>query len=231
MQHARPDQRFEVGTLRQRGLEAAVGWMTACLVAAVLLWPVQAVAAEQVLVLDPQTSRLSFELGGTVHDVHGSLVLAHAELHIEPQTGRAWGDVVLEARATATGNRSRDRKMHRDVLASDRYPEIVLHLEQVNGELDLAGTSDLVLVGTIELHGEEHAFSFPSRVTCDKGRLTGSARFVIPYVAWGLEDPSFLVFRVAKEVEVELEVEGELRDAEAAQGSEAADAASEPADR
>jgi hypothetical protein len=103
--------------------------------------------------------------------------------------------------------------MHHDVLESERVPEIVFHLERVEGELVLAGTSDLVLVGTVSLHGEEHELSFPASVRCDGPRLAGTAHVAIPFVSWGLEDPSFFLFRVDKEVQVELEVEGSVTDA------------------
>ena len=42
------------------------------------------------------------------------------------------------------------------------------------------------------------------------GRFTASTEFEIPYVEWGLDDPSTFVLRVAKEVQVMIEAEGTI---------------------
>jgi len=34
--------------------------------------------------------------------------------------------------------------------------------------------------------------------------------FPVPYVAWGLKDPSFMMFKVAKEVGIDLTLMGQL---------------------
>ena len=44
-----------------------------------------------------------------------------------------------------------------------------------------------------------------------RGRqITATCHFSIPYVEWGLKDPSILFFKVAKEVEIDLTVEGHV---------------------
>ena len=52
------------------------------------------------------------------------------------------------------------------------------------------------------------------------GRVVAETSFEIPFVAWGLRDPSFMVLRVAKVVSVTVRAEGELR-----RSSQAAEAA------
>jgi hypothetical protein len=47
-------------------------------------------------------------------------------------------------------------------------------------------------------------------------RLDGNAchvegSFALPYVAWGLKDPSTLILRVNKEVQIDLSLEGKLQ--------------------
>jgi hypothetical protein len=46
-----------------------------------------------------------------------------------------------------SGNGMRDRKMHREVLESDRYPEIVFRPDRVDGAVLLSGTS------SVRVHG------------------------------------------------------------------------------
>ena len=69
----------------------------------------------------------------------------------------------------------------------------------------------MVLKGTLLFHGAEHAVEIPAKVTLAGGHLTGEGHLTIPYVAWGLRDPSKFVLRVGKTVEVHLQVAGDLR--------------------
>jgi len=42
------------------------------------------------------------------------------------------------------------------------------------------------------------------------GDFTAHGQFDIPYVEWGLKDPSTFILRVAKEVQVTIETEGTI---------------------
>jgi YceI-like domain len=66
------------------------------------------------------------------------------------------------------------------------------------------------LHGTLQFHGLSHPCAVPARVTLDGDRVTATGELDVPYVDWGLRDPSFFVLRVAKEVKVELRVAGRL---------------------
>jgi hypothetical protein len=44
----------------------------------------------------------------------------------------------------------------------------------------------------------------------DGERVAATCRFSVPYVEWGLKDPSMLFLTVAKEVEIEVTVAGDL---------------------
>jgi len=65
-------------------------------------------------------------------------------------------------------------------------------------------------VGELELLGTPHDVSIPISLELDGAVFSGSASFTVPYVEWGLEDPSTFVLRVAKEVSVTVETGGTL---------------------
>jgi len=66
------------------------------------------------------------------------------------------------------------------------------------------------LEGMLTFHGAEHPMTLPARITVDGTRLLAELDFDVPYVAWGLHDPSFLFLRVAKVAKVHVRTEGEL---------------------
>jgi polyisoprenoid-binding protein YceI len=169
-----------------------------------------AAAAERTLVLDPEASRLSFTLDTTLHEVHGTLFLAGGEVRFDPDTGAAAGTITVDARRTDTGNAKRDKKMHNSVLESVAYPQFVFQLERVEGRLAPRGRSELDLVGTMTVHGEGHPMTLRATVELDGDRARVDSRFSIPYVDWGMSNPSLLFLRVAKQVEVSILAEGRL---------------------
>jgi hypothetical protein len=86
----------------------------------------------------------------------------------------------------------------------------VFHLQRIGGTLAPAGTSEVSLQGTLTFHGADHPMSLPAKVTVSGAHVVAELAVDIPYVAWGLRDPSILVLRVAKVVNVRVRTEGEL---------------------
>jgi len=167
-------------------------------------------AAPETLTLDPGKSRIRFTLGATMHTVHGTLRLERGVLHLDRAKGTATGEVVLDAKSANTGNAGRDKDMHEKVLETAKYPRITYTVERVEGKLPASGSADVKLHGSLDFHGGRHAMTVPARVTIQNGQVTGSGKIQIPYVAWGLKDPSKTLLRVDKEVTVDLKVVGRL---------------------
>ena len=160
--------------------------------------------------LDSNKTEIRFVLDATLHSVHGTAVLLPAELIVFPDQGEIHGDLIVDARTAETGNARRDREMHRKVLESERYSHIVLSLSNFEGDLSMEGASRVRVLGDIEIHGSRH----PVELDVDFSKLGDeiqlTTRFVIPYVEWGMKDPSKLVLRVAKEVRVDIEAAGRI---------------------
>jgi hypothetical protein len=101
--------------------------------------------------------------------------------------------------------------MHKLVLETERYPLAVFKPDRVLGTLPPSGLSDLILAGIVDVHGAEHAFAAPVSVDVSGDTVSAEAIFEIPYVAWGLRDPSFLFLRVAPVAAVTVTTEGGFR--------------------
>lgn len=180
-------------------------------IAAALLAAVAAVlpaaAAEIEVSLHPESTTIEFSLKATMHTVHGTASLDHADFTFDTVSGAASGEAVVVSGSADTDNPKRDKKMHGSVLLSAEHPAIVLRAESIEGTLELDGTSDVVLVGTLDLIGAEHPIRVPMKVTIDGGTASVDASFTVPYVEWGLKDPSTFVLRVGKEVPVTIHAE------------------------
>lgn len=167
-------------------------------------------AQDRTLVLDPAATRIEFTLGASFHTVHGTFQLKSGTIHFNSSTGTASGAVIADATTAITGNPSRDRKMHREVLESQQYPEIVFVPMKVTGALAVQGDSTVQVEGILHLHGSEHAVSWTFPVQAPGSTLTAGTQFTIPYVAWGLKNPSTFLLHVSDKVEVKVTTSGHL---------------------
>lgn len=165
------------------------------------------------LVLDPERTEIVFLLGSTLYDVNGSLRLEEGTIEFDAVAGTAAGRIVIDALSAGTNNRRRDKKMHDKVLETQRYPLFVFEPLGFSGELRQAGESHVRLWGILEIHGVRRELTLDADVRLDGTQLTGRLSLVIPYVAWGMKDPSVFVFRAKKEVAVEIQIAGRVVEA------------------
>lgn len=181
---------------------------------AVLLLAVLAVFAPPALAdtlnIEPEDSRIAFTLHSTFHEVEGLFTITGGRIVFDPGTGSASGRITIAATSGTTDHNKRDKKMHKKVLESEMYPDIVFSAQHVEGVVKPEGDSDVTLVGTLELHGDRHEVEIPAHVHLEGEHLTGAGGFTVPFVAWGMKDPSILMFRVAKEVQIHLTLSGTI---------------------
>lgn len=167
-------------------------------------------AQDRELVLDfnPATTVVDFTLGDVIHTVHGGFNLKHGVIHFNPETSSVSGDVVIDSSSGHSGNNTRDRKMHREVLESDRFPEITFRPDHVAGKLATQGNSTVQVHGLFGIHGTEHEITVPVQVEMAQDHWTATAHFVVPYVKWGMKNPSTFILRVSESVEINLHASG-----------------------
>jgi polyisoprenoid-binding protein YceI len=160
--------------------------------------------------LDPGKTSVQFTFGATLHTVNGSLRAESGTVQVDTETGRANGWIVLDATSAQTGNSRRDFKMHEKILESRRYPDMVFQVERISGALQRTGRSEVQLHGGLEMHGTRRPIALPATVLVEGDQVRATAYLTVPYLEWGLSDPSFFILRVAKEVRVVVQAAGHL---------------------
>ncbi len=163
-----------------------------------------------VLALDPAQCKVHFTLGTTLHTVHGTFALKRGTLHFAPD-GKSSGEIVADAVSGESGDSGRDKKMHKDVLESARFTEVIFHPERVEGKVPSAGSVTAQLHGTLEFHGASHELTVPVQAQLTGDRWSGTGKFRIPYVEWGLKSPSNFFLKADPVVDVELELAGTIK--------------------
>ena len=163
--------------------------------------------------LDPAQSKINWTLGSTLHTVHGTFVLKRGTLKFDPVSGSASGEFVADATSGQTGNDSRDKKMHGEILESGRYGEVIFRPDRVEGKVLAQGTCNVQLHGTFVLHGGEHELSVPVQAELNGNQWKGKSTFNVPYVQWGLKSPNTFFLKADPAVQVELELSGTVQGA------------------
>ncbi len=166
--------------------------------------PFSAQAQQSTLEFTPEHTKVEFTLGDVIHTVHGSFDLKHGAVHFNPDTGEISGAIVLDAASGKSGNRTRDRKMHRDVLQSEQYPEISFRPDHVEGKVGMQGPSTVQVHGVFSIHGADHEMTVPIKVEMAQEHWVATAMFTVPYVKWGLKNPSTFLLRVSESVEIDV---------------------------
>jgi len=172
--------------------------------------PTQVAVSEIVLILDPAQSRVHWTLDSALHTVHGTFALKSGRVHFDPETGKAGGEIVVYAPSGESGNSSRDRRMHKEILETAKYPDVVFRPTQVEGKVEQSGASEVKLGGVLSIHGADHDLTALVHAELMGDRWRGTGKFEVPYVKWGIKDPSNFLLKVKPVVNVELEMSGEV---------------------
>jgi len=155
--------------------------------------------------LDPATTAIHWTLNTTLHTVHGTFKLKSGAFKIDPATGEASGLIVIDATSGESGDASRDKRMHAAILESPQYPTIAFRPTHVDGAIDLSATGPVTVSGIITLHGQEHPLQIAVNLHPQASAVALATHFTVPFVAWGLKDPSTFVFRTDKEVTLDID--------------------------
>jgi polyisoprenoid-binding protein YceI len=168
-------------------------------------------AREIVFGVDPAQSKVHWTLGTTLHTVHGTFAFKNGTFHLNPASGKASGEIVVYATSGDSGNDSRDKKMHKEVLESAQYQDVIFRPDHVEGKIASQGTFTVQVHGAFILHGKEHELTVPVQAEFAGDHWTGTTKFSVPFIDWGLKNPSSFLLKVNHAVEIELELKGSLQ--------------------
>jgi polyisoprenoid-binding protein YceI len=168
-------------------------------------------AGQIVLSVDPAKSAVHWTVESSLHTVHGTFRVKSGTLSIDPATGKASGEILVDATSGESGNDGRDRRMHKEILESSRYSEVVFRPDRAEGTVVSKGNSSMRLHGIFSLHGSDHELSVPTQATLSADHWTGTATFEVPYIQWGLKNPSNFLLKVKPIVNVDLDLAGSVK--------------------
>ena len=156
----------------------------------------------------PAQTKVAFTIGDSLHTIHGSFRLKRGEVAFDQNTRAIHGLIVVDATSGESGSRIRDRRMHRAILETARYPEITFRPDRVEGKVPTLGSASVQVHGVFTIHGGDHEITVPARVQTFPDHWVLDLHFTIPYVKWGIKNPSTFLLRVSQSVEIDVHASG-----------------------
>jgi hypothetical protein len=174
-----------------------------------LLAPV-GLAQHQSFIVNPDASEVKMTLNTTHEVVVGKFHIQSGAIEFDRSSGKMAGSVVVLAASGDTGNGSRDKKMKNDILKVEQFANVSFEPKSFTGVIAAAGDSAIQVSGVFTLLGTPHEITVPMLVHLDGGGATAKAHFTVPYVQWGLKNPSFLFWKAENDVAIDLSLVGRL---------------------
>lgn len=169
-----------------------------------------AYAQHQMFTVSPEASELAFTLGGSDHGTKGTFHVESGSVYFDRSGTKLSGKIVVAAGSGNSGNDSRDKKMKNEVLDISHFADVTFEPQSYQGTIAPTGDSTVQVAGVFTLHGTPHDLTVPMQIHMDGTSCTAKTHFVVPYVKWGLKDPSVFILKVAKEVDIDLTLVGHL---------------------
>ncbi len=169
-----------------------------------------AARAQQHYKVDPAASEIHFAVGASDGAVKGTFRVSSGEFTLDPASGAMTGAIAVDAASGDSGNKSRDKKMTNNQMKAQTYSTVTFAPAKFSGQLKDSGDSTGQVDGSFTLLGQAHPISVPMNVHLEGDHFTATGNFVVPYVSWGMKDPSWFVMKVDKEVKVDLKLAGTI---------------------
>jgi polyisoprenoid-binding protein YceI len=181
----------------------------AVLALAIIVAPA-ALAQHQTFAVNPNASEVKMTLNTTHEVVNGTFHIQSGSIEFDRSAPKISGSVVVLAGSGKTGNDSRDKKMNKDILKVDQYTTVSFAPKTYTGTIALSGDSTIQVSGVFTLLGIPHDLTIPMQIHMDGSKATARAQFVVPYVRWGLKNPSFMFWKAENDVAIDLNLVGQV---------------------
>jgi polyisoprenoid-binding protein YceI len=169
-----------------------------------------ALAQHQTFVVNPDASGVKMTLKTTHELVVGTFHVQSGSIEFDRNAPNMSGSIAVVAGSGKTGNDSRDKKMDKDILKVKQYATVSFEPRSYAGVIAPAGDSTIQVTGIFTLLGTPHEITVPVLVHLDGADATAKAHFVVPYVQWGLKNPSFLIWKADNDVAIDLDLVGTI---------------------
>lgn len=166
--------------------------------------------AQETYKFDPAQSQVHFTLVDVLHVVHGTFRLEPGSVVFNPSAGTMSGSIVVDALSGDSGNKVRDHRMTEEELKAPSFSTVTFAPKQFKGAIAPEGDSKIEVTGLFTILGSSHEITVPMQVHVDGNRCKAVGAFAVPYVSWGLKDPSVFGIRVQKQVSIDLVLMGDL---------------------
>lgn len=175
---------------------------------AVALVPLAALAQHQTFSVNADASEVKMTLNTTHEVVSGTFHVQSGSIEFESGAPKMSGTVVVAAGSGKTGNGSRDKKMNKDILKVEQHATVSFEPKSYTGSIAASGNSSIQVTGIFTLLGTPHEITIPLLVHLEGANATAKGHFEVPYVQWGLKNPSFLIWKAENDVAIDLNLVG-----------------------
>jgi polyisoprenoid-binding protein YceI len=172
-----------------------------------MLVPV-AVAQRETFTVNADASQVKITLKTNHEVVYGSFHVQGGSIDFDRSVPKMAGSVVVLSGSGKTGSDLRDKRMNKEILKVERYATVAFEPKTYAGVIAATGDSTIQVSGVFTLLGTPHEITIPMLVHVDGANATVKAQFVVPYVQWGLKNPSLFIWKAENDVAVDLNLVG-----------------------
>ena len=169
-----------------------------------------ALAQHQTFIVNPDTSEVKMTLNTTHELVNGTFHVQSGSIEFDRSIPKMSGLVAVLAGSGKTGNDSRDKKMNNDILKVGQYATVSFEPKSYAGTISPSGDSTIQVTGIFTLLGAAHEITILILVHLEGTSATAKAHLVVPYVQWGVKNPSFLIWKADNDVTIDLFLTGRI---------------------
>jgi polyisoprenoid-binding protein YceI len=176
---------------------------------AVLFTPA-ALAQHQTFAVNPDASEVKMTLNTTREVVNGTFHIQSGSIEFDRNAPRMSGSVIVAAGSGKTGNGTRDKRMNKEILQVEQHTTVSFEPKSYAGAIIPSGDSTIQVTGIFNLLGTPHEITIPVLVHLEAATATAKAHLSIPYIQWGLKDPSLFIWKADKDVAIDLSLTGQI---------------------